>query len=47
MKGVGLFYYTILPGLSPVGSRFLGIPAVAQWIKNPTTAAQVAAEVQV
>ena len=24
--------------------RGLGIPAVAQWVKNPTAAAQVAAE---
>ena len=25
----------------------LGVPAVAQWVKNPTAAAQVAAEVRV
>ena len=25
----------------------LGVPAVAQWVKNPTVAAQVTAEVQV
>ena len=25
----------------------IGVPAMAQWVKNPTAAAQVAAEVQV
>ena len=27
--------------------NFLGIPTMAQWVKNPTAVARVAAEVQV
>ena len=30
-----------------INKRAAGVPTVAQWVKNPTAAAQVTAEVQV
>ena len=35
----------VLTGL-PVRTEAVGVPTVAQWVKNPTAAAQVTAEVQ-